>query len=219
MKDKKPSSSMPFEPERYELAESPFDFDRRLKIFGGGIVILVTIDEAPSAQESGRGRRRRGDPLPEELSAWLHIGNDGVVTVYTGKVEIGQNIRTSLAQAVADELRLPMESVQLVMGDTDRTPYDRGTFGSNSTPRMAPQLRRASATAREILIDFAAEQQVRRKSLQHPPRRQKSVNPTARLSSYCPSKTSPRALHRAPWWMVLPKTSLHSWRKCRATTS
>ena len=159
----KPSSPMPFEPERYELAESApyhFDFDRRefLKIVGGGIVILVASEEALSAQESGGRRRRRGDSLPDELAAWLHIGDDGVVTVYTGKVEIGQNIRTSLVQAVADELRLPMESVQLVMGDTDRTPYDRGTFGSNSTPRMAPQLRRASATAREILIDLAAEQ-------------------------------------------------------------
>ena len=129
-------------------------FDRRqfLKVFGGGILILLKLDEALRAQETG------GRPLPNDLAAWLHVGGDGVITVYTGKVEVGQNVRTSLAQAVADELRLPMESVQLIMGDTDRTPYDIGTFGSFTTPQMAPHLRKASATAREILTDLAAKQ-------------------------------------------------------------
>ena len=78
------------------------------------------------------------------------------VTACTGKVEIGQNIRTSLSQTVADELRVPLTSVTMVMGDTDRTPFDMGTFGSPTTPRMAPQLARAAATAREMLIDLAA---------------------------------------------------------------
>jgi isoquinoline 1-oxidoreductase len=78
------------------------------------------------------------------------------VTVYTGKVEIGQNIRTSLAQAVADELRVPMASIEMVMGDTDLVPFDAGTFGSMSTPRMGRQLARAAAVAREMLIDAAA---------------------------------------------------------------
>ena len=74
-----------------------------------------------------------------------------------GKVEIGQNARTSLTQAVAEELRLPIESIRLVMADTDLTPFDMGTSGSGTTPRMAPQLRRAAATARELLIDMAAK--------------------------------------------------------------
>ena len=80
------------------------------------------------------------------------------MTVYTGKVEVGQNIRTSLTQAVAEELRAPVGSIRLVMGDTDLTPYDMGTFGSRTTPRMAPQLRKASSVARELLIDLAAQQ-------------------------------------------------------------
>ncbi len=79
------------------------------------------------------------------------------MTVYSGKVEVGQNVRTSLAQAVADELRLPLEAVRLVLADTGRTPFDAGTFGSRSTPAMAPLLRRVAATAREALIDLAAE--------------------------------------------------------------
>ena len=91
-----------------------------------------------------------------DLASWLHIDEKGQVTGYTGKTEIGQNIRTSLAQAIAEELRVPLERVTMVMADTDLVPYDAGTFGSQSTPRMAPQLARAAATAREMLIDRAA---------------------------------------------------------------
>jgi nicotinate dehydrogenase subunit B len=92
------------------------------------------------------------------VSSWVHIDERGHVTGYTGKTEIGQNIRTSLAQAIADELRVPLDRVSLVMADTDLVPFDQGTFGSLSTPRMAPQLARAAAAAREMLIDRAAAQ-------------------------------------------------------------
>ena len=76
------------------------------------------------------------------------------MTAYTGKTEVGQDIRTSLSQAVAEELRAPLASVRLVMADTELTPYDAGTFGSMTTPTMGPQLRRAAAAARESLIDW-----------------------------------------------------------------
>src|SRR5947207_1662578 len=150
------------EPERYELHAAPvhhFDLDRRdfFKVFGGGIVVLLVIEEA-LAQESGGGRRRggAGPRRPQELGAWLHIGDSGVVTVFTGKAEVGQNIRTSLTQVVAEELRVPVGSIQVTMGDTDLTPFDAGTFGSRTTPDMAVQLRKVAATARELLIDLAA---------------------------------------------------------------
>src|SRR6185369_6686269 len=65
---------------------------------------------------------------------------------------------TSLTQAVAEELHVPLSTVRLVMADTDLTPFDMGTFGSMTTPRMAPQLRKAAAAARETLITLAAEQ-------------------------------------------------------------
>jgi isoquinoline 1-oxidoreductase len=81
-----------------------------------------------------------------------------VVTAFTGKAEVGQNIRTSLTQAVAEELRVPAASVRLVMGDTDLTPYDMGTFGSRTTPFMSPLVRRAAAAARDLLIELAARQ-------------------------------------------------------------
>jgi CO/xanthine dehydrogenase Mo-binding subunit len=148
------------EVERYELFAAPayhFDLERRdfFKLLGGGLVLLLAFDRSAAAQESGRGGRGQG--LPRNISAWLHIGDDGIVTVFTGKTEVGQNIRTSLAQAVAEELRTPIASIKLVMADTSLTPYDMGTFGSRTTPTMAPQLRKMAAAARETLIDLAAE--------------------------------------------------------------
>jgi isoquinoline 1-oxidoreductase len=149
------------EAERYELQEGPayrFELERRdfLRTLGGGILLLLAIDGAAFGQESGRGVRR-GEALPEDIAAWLHIDGDGKITVYTGKTEMGQNIRTSLTQAVAEELRVPIASVELLMADTDLTPFDMGTFGSRTTPTMAPQLRKVAIAAREALIDMAAE--------------------------------------------------------------
>ena len=96
--------------------------------------------------------------LPKDISAWLHVAEDGEVTVFTGKVEVGQNIRTSLAQQVAEELRAPMGSISLTMGDTDRVPWDAGTFGSRTTPIMGPQLRAMAVAARELLVGVAAKE-------------------------------------------------------------
>ena len=123
-----------------------------LKALGSGILVLA-VGPVACAQ----GGRQGGAAVPQSIDAWLHIGEDGLVTVLTGKVEVGQNVRTSLAQAVAEELRVPIGSIRMVMGDTDLVPYDAGTFGSRSTPTMAPQLRQAGAAAREALLDIAAE--------------------------------------------------------------
>ena len=154
---------VPFEPERYELSASPvyhFDLDRRefFKFLGAGLLVVSVITRSGAAQESGGARQRRGDSLPTEIDAWLHIGENGKVTVYTGKVEMGQNIRTSLSQAVAEELHVPMARIEMVMGDTQLTPFDMGTFGSRTTPTMNPQLRKVAAAARETLIGLAAAQ-------------------------------------------------------------
>ncbi len=143
------------EPERYELFSGPaykFAFGRRsfFKTLGGGIVV-VSLCARSKAQESGGGRGRGGRAMPQEIGAWLHIDAKGAVTVYTGKVEVGQNARTSLTQAVSEELDAPLTSIEMVMGDTARTPFDMGTFGSMTTPQMLSQLRRVSAAARQLL--------------------------------------------------------------------
>ena len=155
------------EQERYELFEGPlynFDFNRRqfLKAFSGGIALIVpvsnlvahTLQQDQGESGAGRGSQR----IPNDIGAWIHIDEKGTVSVFTGKVELGQNIRTSLTQAVAEELHVPLDTIRIVMADTDLTPFDMGTFGSLTTPRMAPQLRKAAAAARETLITLAAEQ-------------------------------------------------------------
>lgn len=147
--------------ERYELYEKHryhFELNRRkfLQFFGGGIVLFVPLSQL-HAQQRESGRSDFDNEAPQEIGAWIHIDKDGSVRVFTGKTEMGQNIRTSLTQAVADELRTPVSMIHLVMADTDQTPFDMGTFGSMTTPRMAPQLRRAAAAAREMLIDLAAQ--------------------------------------------------------------
>jgi isoquinoline 1-oxidoreductase len=132
-----------------------FELKRRdfFKLLGGGLVVGVASLHAP-AQESGARIKSRPE-TPETLDSWLHIGDTGQITAFTGKVEVGQNVRTSLAQQVAEELRVPLSSVQMIMGDTELTPYDMGTFGSRTTPQMGMQLRKAAASARAVLIRLA----------------------------------------------------------------
>ena len=129
--------------------------DRRnfLRLLGGGMLICLAYPQL-RAQESGRFGG--GHELPKDIAAWLHIDAGGKVKVFTGKVEVGQNIRTSLAQQVAEELHVPFNSISMVMGDTALTPWDMGTFGSRTTPTMGPQLRTMAAAAKQMLIEMAA---------------------------------------------------------------
>ena len=162
------NDELDLELERYELFAGPaytFNFNRRqfLKAFSSGIALIVPMSNLVAhtlQQEQGEsgGRGRGSERIPNDIGAWIHIDENGTVSVFTGKAEIGQNIRTSLTQAVADELHVPLDTVRVVMADTDLTPFDMGTFGSMTTPRMAPQLRKAAAAARETLIALAAEQ-------------------------------------------------------------
>jgi nicotinate dehydrogenase subunit B len=141
-------------PEQYELTEKKsyhFTMNRRsfFEVLGSGIAITFSLTNAIG--------KTLTDPVPEDrVAAWIHVGENGNVTIYSGKAEVGQNIRTSLAQIVAEELPVPLDKIDMVLGDTELTPYDRGTFGSRSIPYMGPQLRKAAASARELLIDMAA---------------------------------------------------------------
>ena len=101
------------EPERYELfAPTAYRFrlNRRqfFKSFGAGLVVVCLVE--PGQAQDARGRRGGGRGAPQDIGAWLHISETGEVTVFTGKVEVGQNIRTSLTQVVAEELPVPIAS-------------------------------------------------------------------------------------------------------------
>ncbi|MGH7992002.1 MAG: molybdopterin cofactor-binding domain-containing protein [Limisphaerales bacterium] len=135
--------------------QSRRDFLKRL---GGGIVICVVMSEflAAQAQESRRFRGF-GRGLPSDFNAFLRIGEDGRITGYTGKIEMGQGPITSLPQMLAEELDAPLETVDIVMGDTDLCPWDMGTFGSMTTRMFGPALQAAAAEARAVLLELAAE--------------------------------------------------------------
>ena len=124
-----------------------------LKTVGGGIIILFCIGDKTLLEA-----RRGGQSLPSDFNAFLRIDADGKVSCFTGKIEMGQGIITSLAQMLADELDVSLDSVDMVMGDTDLCPYDMGTWGSMSTRFFGPPLRQAGAEARKVLIELAAEQ-------------------------------------------------------------
>ena len=88
--------------------------------------------------------------------AWVHVGADGAITAFTGKVEAGQGTRTALALLVGEELAVSPGQVRLEMADTDVSPFDLGTFGSRSMPIAAPPLRAAAAGAFRLLREAAA---------------------------------------------------------------
>ncbi len=128
------------------------DFFRLLG--GAGIVITFGTWEPDDLLALPAGQRRA---LPSDYNAFLHIGEDGSVTGYTGKIEMGQGIITSLAQELADELDVELSKVKMVMGDTDLCPWDMGTFGSMSTRIFGPPFRAAAAEARTILLQLGSE--------------------------------------------------------------
>lgn len=128
------------------------------KVFGGGIFIffstrafsdLLAVPAAPQQQ------RRQ---LPTDFNAFLRIGEDGSVTGFTGKIEMGQGPITSLAQMLADELDVRFDQVTIVMGDTELCPYDMGTFGSLTTRVFGIPFRQAAAEARAVLLELASQQ-------------------------------------------------------------
>jgi isoquinoline 1-oxidoreductase len=133
----------------------PMAVDRRdfLKFTGGGIAVLVSLKGTEAVAASLE--QQRG--YPDDFNAYLRIGEDGRVTVLTGKVEMGQGVETSQAQMVAEELHVPLDVIDLVMGDTGRSVYDAGTWGSLTTRVFGPALRAAAAEARVALLELAAE--------------------------------------------------------------
>jgi isoquinoline 1-oxidoreductase len=142
------------DPERYELGEAPaYDFapTRRefIELVSTGLLITVLAGPADA---------QRGAPGEAGIESRLHIGKDGVVTVLSGKVEVGQGARTQIAMAAAEELRVSLDQVRVTLADTDLTPNDGITAGSRTTPSTIPAVRKAAATARELLIARAAEQ-------------------------------------------------------------
>ena len=89
--------------------------------------------------------------------AWVRLGSDGRATVITAMQDIGTGTRTAMAQIAAEELGLPLEHVDVVLGDSARGPYASISAGSSTLPSMGPAVRAAAADAREQVEDIAEQ--------------------------------------------------------------
>jgi isoquinoline 1-oxidoreductase len=140
--------------ESVEQLAYDFALNRRefVQVLGAGLLITAGIDPALAQRRGGRGGGQRSS-----VAARIHLGQDGVITVLTGKVEMGQGSRAELTQAAAEELRVPVGRIQMLMADTQLVPDDGTTAGSRTTPSTVPVVRQASAAARQLLIQYAAQ--------------------------------------------------------------
>ena len=138
-----------------EVNKPPVAIDRRafLKNLGGGIIVVFSLSQLSFISGS---KGKDGDELPE-FNAYLRVKEDGRVDCFSGKIEMGQGINTSLAQILADELEVGLDKVDMIMGDTELCPYDAGTWGSMTTRFHDPLIRAAAAEAREVLKKLASE--------------------------------------------------------------
>jgi CO/xanthine dehydrogenase Mo-binding subunit len=132
---------------------------RRGLLAKGALVVAFAAHGEASAQESGKA-----DDLPGDLAnypildSWIRIDADGRITVFTGKAELGQGLRTALIQVAADELAVSPAAIELVTADTARTPDEGVTAGSHSMQDSGTAILNAAANMRELLIQAAAWQ-------------------------------------------------------------
>jgi nicotinate dehydrogenase subunit B len=126
-----------------------------LALSGSGLFMFFWVGPLELFQEPTRLPGRLS--YPSDFNAYLRIAPDGRVTCLVGKVELGQGAMTALPMLLAEELDVALDSVDIVMGDTDLCPWDMGTFGSLSIRQFGPVLRGAGAEARAVLLQMAAE--------------------------------------------------------------
>jgi isoquinoline 1-oxidoreductase len=132
------------------------EFLTRMGILGGGIIVYFnSFDRLAWARMQRAGFL--GGRIPTDFNAFLKIGADNRVVLYTGKIEMGQGAMTSIPQLLAEELDVNYEWVDIVMGDTDLCPWDAGTFGSLSIRHFGMFLREAAREARGVLLEMAAD--------------------------------------------------------------
>lgn len=118
----------------------------------GAAAALTVAFALPRASAAATGKTND----PAEVDGFLSIGADGRVTVYCGKVDLGQGLRIAIRQMAAEELGIGPESIALVEGDTAQTPDQGPTAGSTGVAKGGVQIRQAAATARQALIGLAA---------------------------------------------------------------
>jgi len=137
-----------------EQAGCQVELSRRTFVQLLGTGLLITVTQGVSVGQRSRSRSRGSITV----AARVHLNHDGTISVMTGKVEEGQGPRAQISQAAAEELRVAVDNIRLVMADTALVPDDGITAGSRTTPYTIPAVRQGAATARELLTSLAAKQ-------------------------------------------------------------
>jgi nicotinate dehydrogenase subunit B len=132
-------------------------FSRRAILKGGALTVGFALTGSSVhviAQGAVAGPRTLD---PKEVDSFLAVNGDGTVTLFCGKVDLGQGLRIAIPQIAAEELGISVDKIKFVEGDTELTPDQGRTSGSNGIQRGGMQIRQAAATARKALIDLAAQ--------------------------------------------------------------
>ncbi|HUZ66108.1 MAG TPA: molybdopterin cofactor-binding domain-containing protein, partial [Beijerinckiaceae bacterium] len=154
--------------------EDPKSLSRRQALTGAGCLIFAfslspskgSAQQAPPQQPQGGQTPVQpppGAPLPgslktsPDLESWIRVDADGKITVFTGKAELGQGLKTALIQVAAEQLAVPFNAVHLITADTELTPNEGYTAGSHSMQDSGTAILNAAAQVREIIIGMAAQ--------------------------------------------------------------
>jgi len=139
---------------------TPMSVTRRSVLAGAGaLIVSFSLANRTLAQEASPAAALPGS-LDEDrfLDSWIRIDATGEITVFTGKAELGQGIRTALIQVAAEELEVTPDEIHLLTADTGRTPDERYTAGSQSMQNSGTAIRNAAAQVRALLMEQAAQQ-------------------------------------------------------------
>lgn len=140
------------------MSASTQKISRRV-VLAGGSVLVVSFSLLPAM----RLRSAEPDALPGSLErapmldAWIRIDEHGKVTVFTGKAELGQGMKTALRQIAAEELFVTPQSIELITADTERTANEGYTAGSHTIMDSGTAILNAAAQVRAILLSAAAQ--------------------------------------------------------------
>ena len=165
-------------------------FSRRQFLKGAGALIVGFNLFPRTPNLFGQTTAATADLDPQALDSWIAVNQDGTVTVFTSKVELGTGIETALAQIAAEELEVSWQRVKVVMGDTAFTVDQSATGGSRTIERAGPQIRQAAAAARKLSAscELRDESDYRRK-----PRQEDAANQTQLRDNF------PRDCHQRQW--------------------
>src|SRR5215470_18439766 len=132
-------------------------FSRRAILKGGALTVGFALTGLP-AHAIAQGADAAPRALDaKEVDSFLAVNADGTVTVFCGKVDLGQGLRIAIPQIAAEELGIGVDKINFIQGDTALTPDQGRTSGSNGIQRGGTQIRQAAATARKALVDIAAQ--------------------------------------------------------------